>query len=97
MRFPLTLARRLLCAALLVLSWPLAAVELPKGILTLDARAAPPLVLKNMDGDSWDIANARGHWVFVHFWAVGVAPADGRCQLSRRCSHSSTRSSWRLC
>jgi len=74
MRFPLTLARRVLCAALLVLSWPLAAVELPKGILTLDGRAAPPLALKNIDGESWDIRNARGHWVFVHFWGSWCGP-----------------------
>jgi len=51
-----------------------AAVDLPKGIMTLDGRAAPPLVLKNMDGDKWDIAAARGHWVFVHFWATWCGP-----------------------
>jgi thiol-disulfide isomerase/thioredoxin len=63
----------LLC---LLLWWQAAAAEtpLPKGILALDGRAAPPLVLENLDGDSWDIADARGHWVFVHFWATWCGP-----------------------
>ena len=65
---------QLLACVCLLLSWQATAAELPKGILTLDGRAAPPLVLNNMDGDSWDLSDARGHWVFVHFWATWCGP-----------------------
>jgi len=74
MRNQLTLARALACVCLLFLSWQAAAIEPPKGILTLDGRDAPPLVLNNMDGESWDISDSRGHWVFVHFWATWCGP-----------------------
>lgn len=52
----------------------LAATTLPKGILTLDGRDAPPLLLSDLDGESWNIADARGRWLFVHFWATWCGP-----------------------
>jgi thiol-disulfide isomerase/thioredoxin len=64
----------LAAACLMLASLAAAAADLPKGILTLDGRAAPPLVLKDMEGNSWDIGKSRGHWVFVHFWATWCGP-----------------------
>jgi thiol-disulfide isomerase/thioredoxin len=48
--------------------------QLPKGIIVLDGKSAPALKLKNMDGELFDLANAKGHWVFVHFWASWCGP-----------------------
>lgn len=48
--------------------------KLPRGIIKQDGREAPPLLLKNMDGESWDIKQAKGHWLFVHFWASWCGP-----------------------
>jgi len=74
MRNQLTLTRAFAGVCLLLFSWQLAAGETPKGIITLDGRDAPPLVLETMDGESWDISDSRGHWVFVHFWATWCGP-----------------------
>ena len=52
----------------------LAANNLPKGIMTLDGRVAPPLVLENMDQEKFDLSKEKGNWVFVHFWAAWCGP-----------------------
>jgi thiol-disulfide isomerase/thioredoxin len=48
--------------------------NLPKGIIVLDGKPAPALKLKNMDDESFDLADARGRWAFVHFWASWCGP-----------------------
>ncbi len=47
---------------------------LPRGLLTLDGRPAPELRLADMDGKSTDLAQLRGRWVMVHFWAGWCGP-----------------------
>ena len=67
--------RSLAWLAVLLLSWPCIAGEgLPKGIMKLDGRAAPALLLEDLDGQAWDITEARGRWIFVHFWAAWCGP-----------------------
>lgn len=57
-------------------------LSLPKGILPLTARPAPALVLKDIDGNRFDLSvfradplsKKKGRWVFVHFWASWCGP-----------------------
>ena len=66
-----------LTACLLYLLLPgitLADQSLPKGIISLEERDAPPLVLKDIDQINYDIRQSRGKWVFTHFWASWCGP-----------------------
>ena len=66
--------RLILLASLLLLCVTTLAGDLPPGIMALDGRPAPALKLDNLDGEPWDIADSRGHWIFVHFWASWCGP-----------------------
>ena len=62
---------------LLCLSHPGLAAEpvtLPKGILQLDPYPAPTTELKDIDGGPYNLNEAKGSWVFVHFWASWCGP-----------------------
>ena len=50
------------------------ATQLPPGIMAVDGTPAPALRLNSLDGEPYDLAGARGHWVFVHFWASWCGP-----------------------
>jgi len=52
----------------------IAAPSLPKGIIKLDGRPAPSLVLTDIDDNSFDLTQEKGKWVFVHFWATWCGP-----------------------
>ncbi len=46
----------------------------PKGILSIAAYPAPPLELNDIDGNPFSLAQEKGRWVFVHFWASWCGP-----------------------
>ena len=50
------------------------AIVLPKGILPVNDRVAPPLKLSDVDGGLFNLEEYKGNWVFVHFWASWCGP-----------------------
>lgn len=73
MKFPYRLALLICLLWMSSVTWAVEPV-VPKGILTLTLRAAPVLELKDMDGKPFDLAEHKGQWVFVHFWASWCGP-----------------------
>jgi thiol-disulfide isomerase/thioredoxin len=65
----------LLCALMLTVPVrPAEAPPLPPGVMAVDGTPAPALRLNSIDGEPYDLAGSRGHWVFVHFWASWCGP-----------------------
>jgi thiol-disulfide isomerase/thioredoxin len=50
------------------------AASLPKGVIAVMPRPAPPLQLQNMDGEKFELVKADKQWAFVHFWASWCGP-----------------------
>jgi thiol-disulfide isomerase/thioredoxin len=70
-------AALLMCASLMVSTVSTAAPAqppLPPGLLPVDSHPAPALALSDIDGKAFRLADHRGRWVFVHFWASWCGP-----------------------
>lgn len=55
-------------------SAPVAAAGLPDGVYERTPKPAPALRLADVNGKVMDLAELRGRWVFVHFWASWCGP-----------------------
>lgn len=59
----------------LVIAFPThAEISVPKGIIKLSGNKTPPLLLKDMDGEAYNIEQSKGKWAFIHFWAAWCGP-----------------------
>lgn len=53
----------------------LACALLPQpGVAAASATAPPALVIQTLDGKTFNLANKRGKWVIVNFWATWCSP-----------------------
>jgi len=58
-----------------LLPWQLAlADELPEGIIELNRAPAADFTISDYDGKQYSLAQSRGKWVFLHFWASWCGP-----------------------
>lgn len=69
---------------------------LPKGIIEQNGRPAPALKLNDMDGEAYDIASAKGRWIFVHFWASWCGPCRRELPTIQTLSHQLDSKKWEI-
>ena len=49
-------------------------IKVPFGIRHYDIGSAQNFALNDIDGEKFELGNAKGHWVFLHFWASWCGP-----------------------
>jgi len=50
------------------------AIKVPFGIRHYDIGSAQNFTLQDVDGEKFELGDARGNWVFLHFWASWCGP-----------------------
>ncbi len=51
-----------------------AAIMLISTIVDAESPTHPALRVETLDGQPWDLASHRGHWVLINYWATWCAP-----------------------
>ena len=49
-------------------------IKVPFGIRHYDIGLAQNFTLQNIDGETFELKQTKGHWVFLHFWASWCGP-----------------------
>ncbi len=52
----------------------IAEIKPPFGLRHYDIGIAPDFILNDIDGEKFQLSKARGHWIFLHFWASWCGP-----------------------
>ncbi len=49
-------------------------IKVPFGIRHYDIGSAQNFTLQDIDGETFELKQTKGHWVFLHFWASWCGP-----------------------
>jgi thiol-disulfide isomerase/thioredoxin len=49
-------------------------IKPPFGLRHYDIGKAPDFILNDIDGEKFQLSEARGRWIFLHFWASWCGP-----------------------
>lgn len=49
-------------------------IKVPFGIRDYNVGIAPNFTLQDIDGETFELAKAKGNWIFLHFWASWCGP-----------------------
>lgn len=78
MIFQLKSYKKIISLLFIVLSSCVSAEDIkpPFGIRHYDIGPAQNFSLQDIDGETFELKNAQGHWVFLHFWASWCGPCQ---------------------
>ena len=82
------LCRGIIAAVLWLLVSSVSAAEPPPGMIKLGGGPAPALKLSDLDGKVVDLAQSRGRWVLVHFWATWCGPCRREMPTLAQLTHA---------
>jgi thiol-disulfide isomerase/thioredoxin len=98
MKFPVTFFRLLLLTLSLSMAETALAdsIKVPFGIRHYDIGSAQNFTLQDVDGEKFELEDARGNWVFLHFWASWCGPCRQEMPAIQQLADALTADSFQI-
>jgi thiol-disulfide isomerase/thioredoxin len=71
-------------------------IKIPFGIRHYDIGMAPDFTLLDADGEAFELAKARGNWIFLHFWASWCGPCKKEMPTIQKLSDAMQEKNFRI-
>ena len=71
-------------------------IKTPFGIRDYNIGVAPNFSLQDIDGETFELAKAKGDWIFLHFWASWCGPCQEEMPTIQKLADAMQKENFRI-
>lgn len=71
-------------------------IKTPFGIRDYNIGMAPDFTLQDIDGETFELAKAKGDWIFLHFWASWCGPCREEMPTIQKMADAMQKENFRI-